>query len=311
MKKDYIEEAKEIAKSHGGTCLSDCCNGINAKILLRCKDGHEWGAIFANIKRNQWCKKCVSIKQRHTIEDCHILATKNGGICLSMAYNNNHAKLDWMCKEKHIWQASFNKISIGRWCPYCAGKAKLTIEIARQIAIERNGICLSEMYINLRNNLVWKCNVCEYIWEATLNNIKNHNRWCPKCASGKNQRLLFNIIQKIYSNNRIYNNYRGFDWLKTNKWQRQEIDIWVPDLKLAIEYDGEQHFSPVRFCSISEKRAKENLKNVKRLDKLKNKKIKEHPGDIQYFIRFKYSDKININEVLNKLNSNYIPIGVK
>src|SRR5437868_8920224 len=58
---------------------------------------------------------------------------------------------------------------------------KLTIEFAQQLAIEREGKCLSTAYINCELNLIWECSE-GHVWPATLNNVKNKESWCPTCA---------------------------------------------------------------------------------------------------------------------------------
>lgn len=70
---------------------------------------------------------------------------------------------------------------------------------------------------------------------------------------------------------------------------------------MAIEYDGEQHFMPVKFGGISEREAKKKLKYVTKMDKLKNRKVKQHPEDIKYFIRFNYKEDLNYKYVYKKL----------
>lgn len=56
----------------------------------------------------------------------------------------------------------------------------------------------------------------------------------------------------------VIQNFRGFKWLSTENG-KQEIDIWVPKFKLAIEYDGEQHFRPVKFSAISDDAAPKRI----------------------------------------------------
>ena len=101
-------------------------------------------------------------------------------------------------------------------------------------------------------------------------------------------------------------NSRDFDWLKTTSGHKQEIDILVPDVKLAIEYDGEQHFMAVpRFGG------EEELKQTKRRDKLKDSKIKAHPEDVQYFVRFSYKEPLTEEYVRNKLIEANVPMPAK
>ena len=99
----------------------------------------------------------------------------------------------------------------------------------------------------------------------------------------------------------ICNNYREFGWLKDKIGM--EIDIWVPHLKLAIEYDGQQHFFPVRFGGISQERAEDNFKSQKKRDRKKNRLIKAHPEEVNYFIRFKYDEPLDKEYIMNKIAS--------
>jgi len=50
-----------------------------------------------------------------------------------------------------------------------------------EIAKNRNGLCLSEKYVNTRTPMLWKCNICNEKWWARLNDIKQ-DKWCPSCA---------------------------------------------------------------------------------------------------------------------------------
>ncbi|RHZ67052.1 hypothetical protein Glove_303g134 [Diversispora epigaea] len=56
------------------------------------------------------------------------------------------------------------------------------LEHARQIAIKRNGVCLSENYINCKLPLK-RCCSKGHLWSAPLDRIKNGNKWCPQCAN--------------------------------------------------------------------------------------------------------------------------------
>ena len=55
------------------------------------------------------------------------------------------------------------------------------LEVANKIAKERQGKCLSDVYINNNTNMLWECKI-GHRWKATLNNVKNKRSWCRKCA---------------------------------------------------------------------------------------------------------------------------------
>ena len=174
------------------------------------------------------------------------------------------------------------------------------------MAASRNGECLSTEYINIRTKLKWRCE-SGHIWQATLGNVKNHNRWCPECPIGKNQKQLYNVIQSIYKEHKVYNNFKDFSWLGCGR-NKQELDIYVEGLRLAIEYDGEQHFKPVRFGGISIAEAKKKHEYVKMLDVRKDNKIALNTKDIRYFVRFNYKDELNREDIIKKLQSCGVPL---
>jgi hypothetical protein len=58
----------------------------------------------------------------------------------------------------------------------------------------------------------------------------------------------------------------------------QRIDIYIPDLSVAIEYQGQQHYEPVEIFG-----GKEALKKTKEMDKRKKSLCKENGVHIIYF----------------------------
>ena len=113
------------------------------------------------------------------------LAAQRGGRCLSKKYTNMHTKLWWECAKGHKWDAAPDSIKRGNWCRRCgreksAESRKLGIELARKIAKERGGKCLSEVYINARSPLLWQCKK-GHQWSIHLDSVKNQGTWCRKC----------------------------------------------------------------------------------------------------------------------------------
>ncbi|MBI2608299.1 MAG: zinc-ribbon domain-containing protein [Deltaproteobacteria bacterium] len=124
-----------------------------------------------------------------SIKDVQKLAKKKGGKCLSKKYINNHSKLKWQCEKGHKWNALYNSIKSGTWCPSCgiekrASKQRGSIEEMKQLAKKRGGKCLAKRYVNSQTKLKWKCQN-GHIWQAVPNAVKQ-GTWCPKCAIQKN-----------------------------------------------------------------------------------------------------------------------------
>lgn len=58
---------------------------------------------------------------------------------------------------------------------------KLDIEMFKEIAIQRNGECLSEKYTGIDEKLKWKCHF-GHVWESSAGSIKYGGSWCPVCS---------------------------------------------------------------------------------------------------------------------------------
>ena len=57
---------------------------------------------------------------------------------------------------------------------------KSTINQMQELAEQRQGKCLSDIYIGNRSKLIWRCGK-GHIWEAPPNTVQQ-GHWCPTCA---------------------------------------------------------------------------------------------------------------------------------
>jgi len=241
------------------------------------------------------------MRNKINIGDAVNIAHNRLGKCLSKSYKNAHTKLLWECKLGHRWYASYNNVKRGTWCNICstkraANKLKLQLNDAIALAKKFDGNCLSKEYLNSKSKMAWKCKN-NHVWYAKLDNVRS-GKWCPLCRA-KTQEKLFNICKAIFKDHTVINNFRGANFLINDETGRkQEIDIWIPKFKIAIEYDGEQHFKPVKFGGISDEKATRNFEYIKKMDRLKTSKI-INEGII--FIRFKYTDNITLESVAKYL----------
>jgi len=185
MGKLTIEDAQAIARKRNGQCLSEVYINSTTYLKWRCEYGHEWNAPLNSVKNGgSWCPDCAG-KKSCNIEVARKIAIERGGQCLSEVYINSTTYLKWRCEYGHEWNSSLSSVKNAQsWCPDCAGNKRFNIEVAQRVAIERNGLCLSETYVNHTTHLRWRCNR-GHEWEATLNNVKNKESWCPDCAGVK------------------------------------------------------------------------------------------------------------------------------
>ncbi len=53
-----VEDMQNLAKLREGKCLSEEYRNDTTKLLWKCKEGHEWNAVFSNVRRGTWCPQC-------------------------------------------------------------------------------------------------------------------------------------------------------------------------------------------------------------------------------------------------------------
>jgi hypothetical protein len=291
-----ISDIKIIVGDKGGRLLSDKYENTKTKLHIVCDKGHNWVTDYSSLKRGRWCPFCAK-NVKYTLLDIQKLIKNKGGNLISKEFVNSHDKIEIMCAVGHVWVATVASVVSGKWCKVCSGKVKYTHKQVSKI-IESEGFTLkSEIYKNNKQKICILCNK-GHEFVTTLSKFLQ-NKSCSICSCSSAQKRLLTIVSDIFPNHDIKNNYKGFGWLNI-QGRRQEIDIWVPHLKLAIEYDGEQHFMPVRFGGISKEKSKRNFNLTAERDKNKNKLISIN-DDVKYFIRFTYMDDISKDYVINTL----------
>lgn len=117
--------------------------------------------------------------------------------------------------------------------------------IARVLAKQKMGKCLSKKYINNHTKMLWKCKH-GHMWLANLNNIKDNGHWCPDCKINNladKRRLTISVAKNIARVNNgkclsnIYiNSYTPIKWQckHGHKWYARLNNIkhrksWCPE----------------------------------------------------------------------------------
>jgi hypothetical protein len=124
----------------------------------------------------------------HT-QEAHDVAESKNGISRSENVLYRSQLVDWECHLGHRWSASLSQITLRHtWCPYCANRARLTIERMQEQAKLRGGRCLSINYLNMHKKLLWECHL-GHQWKAIPSSIMNHGTWCPACSGNTKQTI--------------------------------------------------------------------------------------------------------------------------
>ena len=216
---------RNLAIEKGGLCLSKEFITLRNKLEWKCEDGHFFKLEPSKIiSRNYWCDECTGRRGKHTIESISNIAKKRGWLFLSENYTNGSEKYKFQCDKGHIIYAIAHNVIKGAGCRTCAGKQLLTIDIFKQIAINRGGECLSEQYNGQRNKLKFRCKE-GHIFETLPGEIKNSGAWCKKCA-GLELGTIEEMISLAKSNGGECLSKKYINSSTKLKWKCADNHIW-------------------------------------------------------------------------------------
>lgn len=204
-------------------------------------------------------------------------------------YKNNHTKVCVVCpKHGEFWQKPNDHLD-GHGCSACSKTKKLTNEefAARANKVHSNKYDYSK--VNYKAALTAVCIVCPRhgeFWQKPNDHLNGHG--CPHCQKSKGEEKISDFL--ISKNINFVHDVSCFDWLVSNKGRKMQPDFYLPDYNLVIEYDGEQHFKPIKRWG-GEVRFKATVER----DELKNQLYFEHNINL---LRIPYTDYKNIEVIL-------------
>ena len=181
----------------------------------------------------------------------------------------------------------------GQRCPSCFGTPKKTTneyvdEVERLVGGKYT--VLGE-YKGNKVKILTRHNECGNEWEITPNQFLR-NVSCPKCAVvSKGELRVREYLEDINAN--FVEQYRIEDCRNKIPLPFDFAIFQNNELKVLIEYDGEQHFKPMRFNN-ADKKFKETIRN----DKIKKDYCKDNNIEL---IEIPYAQFVIIECILNNV----------
>ena len=180
-----------------------------------------------------WCKEN---DMNHLVEEW------NDEKSVTNFTKGSHYEANWKCRScGHEWRARIGHRSRNRHnCPYCVGRRILTGFNDLQTWCEENDMnylieewndesSITDFTKGSNYEAKWRCGSCGYEWQARIGHRTCDRTGCPKCnnqTSFAEQTILYYAKQYFPT---IISRYSDLGF---------ELDIYIPSIKTAIEYDG-------------------------------------------------------------------------
>ncbi len=257
--------------------------------------GHIWKASYSSIQSGRRCLICFGNVPK-VVDDYHELASiRNFKFAGDKFPQNIQEITKWKCKFDHAWKACYNNIRNGNGCPECTNRIPKNLDNYKDIAKSKGfEYILNEIPKTTQDSIDgWK-DIKGHIWSSNYNGIQQ-NHGCPLCKSRRSEKLCREILQELFE--------VKFPTKKPLFLRGLELDCYNEDLKLALEYNGKQHYEFVEFFHKTE----EKFNKLKERDQKKYKLCEAN--NIKLIIvpyQYSYLDEIElykyILDELKKLN---------
>lgn len=231
-----------------------------------CKNGHSFKSRIQNRMLGSRCPYCAGklpIKYKTDLETSH------PELLDEWDYDKNHIKPDevtagsekkvyWIGKCGHSYQQMVINHVNGSGCPVCAGKIVIAgvndletayPDIAKEWDFKKNSVLPSQVSPHSEKKAWWICRNGHSYSMAIGSRTAVKPQGCSVCANelktSYSEQSVFYYVKQVFP-----------DAVNRDRSMKKELDIYIPSIQTAIEYDG------VYWHNSKQKLAKDNEKDI-------------------------------------------------
>lgn len=307
-KDKFIERAKKI---HGDKYDYSKVEYVNnrKKVCIVCPEhGEFWQAPDKHLQ-GRGCPKCCKKNRKYTLEEFIARAKEIHGDKYDyskVVYVDNKTRVCIICPEHgEFWQTPVLHLQ-GSGCKYCKKGLVFNTEDFKKRARKIHGDKYDYSKVVYRTAYDPVKIICPEHGEFLQKPVNHLNKeeGCPECGKkfrqGENE--LFRFLCEKYPETEIIHSF----WIG-----KREYDIFFPQFKIGVEFQGAQHFKPVDFGGYGEEKAKELFVENQERDRKKKEFSKKKDITLLYFsdlIKYDtflgeklYHDKEELYEVIKQI----------
>ena len=237
-KKLTYEFVKKYVESFNYKLLSDKYINCMTKLAVQCPIGHKYNVEYNSFKAGNRCRRCfhsrVGDYYRHSFKHVKNYVESFKYTMLSKSYNKVDTPLKLLCPIGHIYIVSFHSFKAGNRCSICSHKKegidnRYSFDYVKSY-IEKEGYkLLSNNYERGDKHILIAC-PREHKFHVRFFHFKHSESRCPLCNVSKAEESIVDFLKLIDVTNIIRHDRIVI--------KPHEIDIYLPDYKIGIEFNG-------------------------------------------------------------------------
>lgn len=217
----------------------------------KCSQGHTWEALINRRAYGEGCPYCAN---KRVFKGGNDLATTHPDVAEEWDFERNtltpqevtagsNVVVGWVCKKGHRYERS-PKSRTGHaktGCSYCTGRKLLegfndlatthAELVEKHWDVEKNSDTAPQsVTYGMSKKVWWKCDE-GHSFLMPINSKVLRESLCPRCSSSAGEKELADFVIELLGEDKVRTSVR-------NVIAPYELDIYVPSLGVAIEFNG-------------------------------------------------------------------------
>jgi len=238
----HLHLAKEWSPNNTLDILS-VTGGSNKLALWVCEKGHQWEAKIVS-RGKHGCPVCAEQKTVSGINDLRtrfpLIAKEwsdSNDVSVDTINPGTHTQYFWVCSKGHEWKSSpASRTRRNSGCTVCKGQVVVTgfngVATKRPHLInewsDQNTHSPFGLSAGSSKRVIWECEN-GHTWDTNLGDRTHYKTGCPSCGSSQAEKEISDWLESL--NVEVVRKDR-------KSIAPLELDIYLPEYKVAIEYNG-------------------------------------------------------------------------
>lgn len=214
-----------------------------------------------------------------------------------VVYKGSKIKVSIRCPEHGLFLQTPNEHLKGCGCPICAGNVKWDYKDFLDIVTKKHNNKYKYDKVEFQHICDKITVTCPIHGDFTIRgHVHLAGGGCQKCVGSSGEKIIMHFLD---SNKIQYEYNKFYSWL-----DNLQLDFYIPEYKLAIEVQGEQHFIETSFLG--------DLSDIQKRDLKKLELCKKNGITLLYFATYAidfpykvYTDLEELHNVIKRYILNY------